>query len=167
MGWNTARSNGDGFPDEQCYRARMDQDIDAALAEWERKQLAVERGDPLWGLVAYRMARMALDLVREDLRTAATRTPKETRDQLSTAVASVSANIAEGYSRLTGPDRSRFFAYALGSVREAIVWYTSLCDVLPERALLDRVELLSRIRRITLGMIKATHRPDGGSPFKP
>jgi four helix bundle protein len=145
----------------------MDQDIDAALAEWEKRQLACERGDPLWGLVAYRMARMALDLARADLGMASARVGKETREQLLTAVASVSANIAEGYSRPTGPDRARFFAYSLGSVREAIVWYSSLSDVLPERTLLDRVELLSRIRKITLGMLKATHRSIGGSPFKP
>jgi four helix bundle protein len=166
MGWHAVRWNGDGFSGERCYRARMDQDIDAALGEWERKQLAVERGDPLWGLVAYRMARMALDLVSEDLRMAAARAPKETREQLSTAVASVSANIAEGYSRPTGPDRARFYAYSLGSVREAIVWYASLSDVLAERTLLDRVELLSRVRKLLLGMLKSAHLASG-SPFRP
>ena len=144
----------------------MDEQIDAALAEWETRQLAAERGDPLWGLVAYRMSRMALDLVGQDLRAAAARAPKETREQLSTAVASISANIAEGYSRPTGPDRARFYAYSLGSVREAIVWYASLSDVLVERTLLDRVELLSRVRRLLLGMLKSTHLASG-SPFKP
>ena len=160
-GWN-----GDGLQNDQCYRVRMDNEIDAALVEWETRQPAVEKGHPLWGLVAYRMARMALDLVPADLRVVSVPAPKESREQLSTAVASISANIAEGYSRPTGPDRARFYAYALGSIREAIVWYSSLSDLLPERALLDRVELLSRVRKIVLGMLKATHR-DSASAFKP
>jgi four helix bundle protein len=166
MRGHSARSNGDGFSVDQYYRERMDQDIDAELAAWERRQLACERGDPLWGLVAYRMSRMALDLVRQDLRGAPARVEKEARDQLVTAVASISANIAEGYSRPTGADRARFFSYALGSIRESIVWYTSLGDALSERSMLDRVELLSRIRKITLGMLKATHLASG-SHFKP
>ena len=95
------------------------------------------------------------------------RVPKEPREQLLSSVASVSANFAEGYSRPTGPDRARFFAYSLGSLREAIVWYSSLSDVLGERTLLDRVELLSRIRKLTLGMLKATHHALGSSAFKP
>jgi four helix bundle protein len=144
----------------------MDNEIDAALAEWERRQLAAEKGDPIWGLVAYRMSRMALDLSREDLRGAAARVPRDAREQLLSAVASVSANIAEGYSRPTGPDRARFYAYALGSVRESIVWYSSLSDVIGERTLLDRVELLSRVRKLLLGMLKSTHRASG-APFKP
>ena len=139
----------------------MDEKTDAALAEWERKQAACERGDPLWGLVAYRLSRLALDRARDDLRAAPARAPKQARDQLLSAVASVSSNIAEGYSRPTGPDRARFFAYSLGSVREAIVWYSSLSDALGETTVLDRIELLSRLRKITLGMLKATHRSSG------
>ena len=44
-------------------------------------------------------------------------------DQLYRAIGSISANIAEGYSRGTGKDRARFFEYALGSAREGRDWY--------------------------------------------
>jgi four helix bundle protein len=44
-------------------------------------------------------------------------------DQLSRALGSISANIAEGYSRGTGKDRARFYEYALGSARESRDWY--------------------------------------------
>ena len=44
-------------------------------------------------------------------------------DQLYRAIGSISANIAEGYSRGTGRDRARFFEYALGSAREGRDWY--------------------------------------------
>jgi four helix bundle protein len=44
-------------------------------------------------------------------------------DQLYEAVGSVSANLAEGYSRGTGKDRARFYEYALGSARESRDWY--------------------------------------------
>ncbi|MBC7896698.1 MAG: four helix bundle protein, partial [Cytophagaceae bacterium] len=43
--------------------------------------------------------------------------------QLLRAVDSISANIAEGYSRFSGRERARFYEIALGSAREAREWY--------------------------------------------
>ena len=40
-------------------------------------------------------------------------------DQLYRALGSISANLAEGYSRGTGKDRERFYEYSLGSARES------------------------------------------------
>jgi four helix bundle protein len=41
-------------------------------------------------------------------------------DQLNRASLSISANIAEGNGRFTGPDRKRFFAIARGSIQECV-----------------------------------------------
>ena len=43
--------------------------------------------------------------------------------QLYAAIGSIAANIGEGYSRSSGKDRARIFEYALGSVRESMIWY--------------------------------------------
>jgi len=43
--------------------------------------------------------------------------------QLYEALGSISANLAEGYSRGTGKDRARFYEYSLGSARESRDWY--------------------------------------------
>ncbi|NGP87647.1 four helix bundle protein [Aliifodinibius halophilus] len=44
-------------------------------------------------------------------------------DQLYRSAGSVSANIAEGYSRKSKLDQARFYEYALGSARECRGWY--------------------------------------------
>lgn len=50
--------------------------------------------------------------------------------QLYTAIGSIAANLAEGYSRSSGRDRVRLYEYALGSARESTVWYESAIPVL-------------------------------------
>ena len=74
-------------------------------------------------------------------------------DQLTRAVGSVAANIAEGYSRFSGPDRVRFYGYALGSVREAIAWYGTLGAELGTVAA-ERQAMLVQIRRLLLTTVK-------------
>jgi four helix bundle protein len=44
-------------------------------------------------------------------------------DQVYRAAGSISADLAEGYSRGTGGDRARFYEYALGSAGESQGWY--------------------------------------------
>jgi hypothetical protein len=117
-----------------------------AIIAWEKSLSADERGDPIWGLDVYPLSRFALDLAREDGSRHIKVLPREVRDQLLAAAASISANIAEGYTRPTTADRARFYAYALGSLREAIVWYSSLRDHLDPPLVADRIALLSRVR---------------------
>ncbi len=66
-------------------------------------------------------------------------------DQLYRAVCSISANIAEGYSRSTGKDRARFFEYSLGSVREARDWYYKSRHTLKGEVVQHRINLLTQI----------------------
>lgn len=131
---------------------------DGRLAEWDARQPAHERADPLWGLLSYRVARFVLDLAQSDGRDLEHSSHDHRVDQLLGAVGSVSANLAEGYSRLTRPDRARFFGYALGSARESVTWYASLRHVLGEETANERIELISRARRLVYGALKAARK---------
>jgi four helix bundle protein len=81
--------------------------------------------------------------------------------QLERAAASIGANIAEGYSRRSAADRARFYGYALGSTREAMVWYRSVATRLDAKILPLRLAFLVQERRLLLGMLKAVQRESG------
>ena len=112
--------------------------------------------DPLWRMEIYRLAVFASDLawhnvskLAEDKRTVSL------SDQLYRAIGSVSANIAEGYSRRSGKDQARFYEYALGSAREARGWYYQGRHVLSETVTTHRIKLLTQIIRLLLTIIPA------------
>jgi four helix bundle protein len=110
--------------------------------------------DPLWRLKAYQIAIRLIDAAREDvliIRRVQLYEP-EAR-QLYRSVGSIAANISEGYSRSGGADRARFFDYALGSVRESLVWYYSVRTEVPSPAFADRAERLVDLRRLLLTSI--------------
>ena len=106
--------------------------------DWEAGVPESIRGDSLWKMKAYRLALFLGDvgwhdvpeLIR-DKRTVAL------SDQLYRAWGSISANLAEGYSRGTGKDRARFYEYSLGSARESRDWYYIKDDTFWERASQD------------------------------
>jgi len=74
-------------------------------------------------------------------------------DQLYRALGSVSANIAEGYSRGGGRDRTRFYEYALGSARESRDWYFKARHLLGEAVTEHRMNLQTEVIRLLLTMI--------------
>ena len=78
---------------------------------------------------------------------------KDAASQLFTAVVSIAANLAEGYSRSSGKDRARIFEYALGSARESTAWYEAVERILPEGTMEDREEKLEEIQRLLLATI--------------
>jgi four helix bundle protein len=111
-------------------------------------------GDLLWKMKAYRLALFAADLgwrdvtgLAQDKRTASL------SNQLYRALGSISANVAEGYSRSSGKDRARFYEYALGSARESRDWYYKGRHVLEPPVTSHRLDLLSQIVRLLLVMI--------------
>lgn len=69
-------------------------------------------------------------------------------DQLERAVDSIGINIAEGYGRLHGRERARFYEYALGSAREAREWYARSAALLGDGVALGRARLLTRAAKI-------------------
>lgn len=123
--------------------------------EWERGVSPALSRDLLWKLHVYRAALYLLHVAVGDAKELRRRRRDAIADQLVRAAGSVSANIAEGYSRSGTADRVRLLDYALGSARECITWYQAASDILPLPLLQARQDLLSRIRGMTLRLITA------------
>ena len=122
--------------------------------EWEATVPISLRGDTLWKVKAYRLALFLADLGWEDTsRLLRDRRTVALADQLYRAVGSISANIAEGYSRGTGRDRARFYEYALGSARESRDWYYKSRHILEDPTVGNRIDLLTNIIRLLLTMV--------------
>jgi four helix bundle protein len=129
------------------------------IGEWEKGADAARVGDPLWTVQAYRISLYAIECHNFDRRLNSQLVKAPSFDQLTRAVGSISANIAEGYSRSSIADRTRFYGYALGSTREAIAWYDTLTIELGDVAG-ARQDTLIQIRRLLLTMLRRT-RPEG------
>jgi four helix bundle protein len=128
-------------------------------AEWEAQVPDSIKQDSLWKMVAYRRGLLLSDLAWFDV----TRLIQDKRtvalaDQLYRAVGSISANIAEGYSRGTGKDRARFYEYALGSARESRDWYYKARHLLEDEILDHRIAVLTEIMRLLLTTIPQQRR---------
>jgi four helix bundle protein len=124
------------------------------LIEWAAHVPLVMRNDPIWRLPAYRYALFLGDLVQGDVHKL--RRDVRTRrlvDQLIDAVESISANIAEGYSRTTGPERARFFEYAHSSAREARDWLFKVRHALDPEVATARILLVTRVMKILAAII--------------
>jgi four helix bundle protein len=117
--------------------------------------------DPLWKLEVYRLGLFVADIGWEDVvllnKNMLTR---EAADQIIRSLNSISANIAEGYSRSTGKDRARYFEYALGEAREARNRYFTARRVLKPEIALHRIKLLTRIVKM-LNALVPTQRSHG------
>lgn len=143
----------------------MDVIVEQALADWATTIESGETADPIWNLLGYRIARCLVDQAQGDGVHLINHVDPKTVSQLSRAVASIGANIAEGYSRRSVADRSRFYGYALGSTREATVWYRSVASTLDAPTLALRMAFLAQERRLIIGMLKSVQR-EGGPPFE-
>jgi four helix bundle protein len=143
--------------------------VAAEQAAWERTCHPAITSDVIWKLDAYRASLFLIYLARQDMRRASTREfDAKLSGQLLHAAGSVSANLAEGFSRSTRADRLRFLDYALGSDRECISWYCTAGDVIPTDTMNDRLILLARIRSLLLGLIRSLRRRNPPRhPFEP
>ena len=110
--------------------------------------------DLLWKMKVYRLALFAADVGWHDVtKLVQDRRTLALSNQLCRALGSISANVAEGYSRGSGKDRCRFYEYALGSARESRDWYYKARHVLGQPVVDHRLDLLSQIIRLLLVMI--------------
>lgn len=122
--------------------------------EWEENVPEEIRADSLWKAVVYRRALFLGDLAWHDIsKLDQNRNMWELCNQLYRSVGSISANIAEGYSRGSRKDRARFYEYALGSARESRDWYYKSRHLLDDEVFAHRLNLLTEIIRLLLTMI--------------
>ena len=66
-------------------------------------------------------------------------------NQLYSAVGSISANLAEGYSRRTSKNRIQFYEYALGAARQSRDWYYKTRLVIGDNVIDHRIMLITEI----------------------
>ena len=121
----------------------------AAVREWMDSVPRAVRDDVMWKMEAYRLGLYVCDtawddvtVLSEDARTLSL------SDQLYRSLGSISANIAEGYSRGGGRDRARFLEYALGSARESRDWYVKGRRVLDAERVGSQIDALTSIIRL-------------------
>ncbi|MBE0683310.1 MAG: four helix bundle protein [Anaerolineales bacterium] len=122
--------------------------------EWQAGVPDDIKGDSLWKLEVYRLGLFVADIAWQDaLVLNKTSLTRGLADQLYRAVCSISANIAEGYSRSTGKDRARFLEYSLGSARESRDWYYKSKQVLSPEVIKHRMGLTTHIIAMLTSMI--------------
>ena len=122
--------------------------------EWVATVPEEIKADSLWRMTAYRLALFLGDLGWHDtVKLVRNRRLTGLSDQLYRALGSVSANLAEGYSRGSGKDRARFYEYSLGSARESRDWYFKARHVLGEAVFQHRLQLLTRVIQLLLTTI--------------
>ena len=142
-------------PDDGAINRVMSTYTDpAGFSEWEATVPDAIRKDPIWKTPAYRYGLWLADLAAVDV-AALLHDPdtSEKAAQLLSAAESISATLAEGYRRTTGPDRAKFYDYANGSAGECRDWYYKLRKFLPPDALNLRFELTGRLSAILNAVI--------------
>ena len=132
---------------------------------WELSCSPAITSDVIWKLDAYRAALFLLHVTRDDTKELRAARPDETvAPQLTSAAASISAHLGEGYSRATRSDRLRFLGYALGSTRECVSWFEAARGVLLDPVIEERLVLIMRLRSLLLGLIRSLRAGGGGGP---
>jgi len=129
--------------------------------EWMTTMLEEIRQDPLWNLEVYRLGLFIGDISWDDTEQLDKNShTRAAADQIRRSLDSISANIAEGYSRSTGKDRARYFEYSLGEAREARDRYYKVRRALKQEVILHRIKVLTHIVKI-LNTFVPTQRKRG------
>lgn len=123
--------------------------------DWEQSVPQAIRNDALWRVEAYRLGLYATDIGWQDVtQLGQDRRTQSLADQLYRALGSISANVAEGYSRESDKEKARFYEYAHGSAREARDWYFKARHLLGEEACRERIDRLTQIARLLNVMVR-------------
>lgn len=122
--------------------------------EWQNGVSESIKADALWKMSVYRYALFIGDVGWLDV----TKLQQDRRtfgvsDQLYRALGSISANIAEGYSRGSNKERAHFYEYSLGSARESRDWYHKSRHILGDKVVEHRMSILVEIIKLLLTMI--------------
>lgn len=123
------------------------------FSEWE-KTLPIEvKEDIVWKMEAYRLSLFLSDVCWEDTNAILAEKRFSLADQLYRSVGSISANIIEGYSRISNKEKARFYEISLGSAREAKDWYFKSRHVLTPEKSHSRIKILTSIIKLLQAMI--------------
>ena len=124
------------------------------FSEWEMQVPVDIRNDALWKMKVYRLALFIGDIGWCDVtKLSADRRMWGVSDQLYRSLGSISANLAEGYSRGTGRERAHFYEYAMGSARECRDWYHKSRQVLGDQVANHRIQLVTEIIRMLIEIV--------------
>lgn len=124
------------------------------FSQWVNTVPASITGDALWRTRLYQLALFASDIGWHDvLALSRDKRTLSLADQLYRSLGSIGANIAEGYSYGTGPNRARLYEYALGSARESRHWYYKARYILGEKVTEHRLNLMTSMIRQLLSII--------------
>ncbi|SMO75012.1 four helix bundle protein [Gracilimonas mengyeensis] len=111
------------------------------------------RSDIIWKIEAYKFALYLYDICWNDSEKIMAIRRFSLADQLYRSVGSISANIAEGYSRISDKEKARFCEIALGSTREARDWYFKSRHILGNSVVQKRISMLTSIAKLLQTMI--------------
>ena len=111
------------------------------------------KSDTICNIEAYQLGLFLSDICWEDSEKIISIHRFNLADQLYRSVGSISANIAEGYSRLSNKEKARYCEIALGSAREARDWYFKSRFVLGIDVAYQRIKMLTSISKLLQSMI--------------
>jgi four helix bundle protein len=138
--------------------------MDPELRAWDATVPKGVRDDLIWRFHTYRVALFMLHLAREDVGLVRSfSSAGSVSEQLVRAIASVSANIGEGYGRSMPVDRARFYDMALGSLRESASWYEAMRLHVPDDLVDTRLNQLAELRRMLYGALRALRQLPPGT----
>jgi four helix bundle protein len=129
-------------------------ELNPDLQAWLQSVPSSITGDAVWKIEAYRLGLYSGDIGWDDVsRTAEDKRTVQLSGQLYRALGSISANIAEGFSRSSHKDKARLYEYALGYARESRDWYYKARHVLGQELVGERHSVLNQVIRLLLTMI--------------
>lgn len=121
--------------------------------DWEKEVHPDIKNDVLWKIEAYRLSLYMADLCWIDTKILIHEKYYSMADQLLRSAGSVSANISEGYSRISNKEKARFYEIAFGSAREARDWYFKSRHILTPEISSKRIRMITKIIKLLLNMI--------------
>ncbi len=128
------------------------------LKEWEEQVPRDLKEDVVWRMEAYRLGLFISDACWVDTEKLLKQKRFSLADQLYRSVGSISANIIEGYSRISKKEKAKFYEYSLGSAREARDWYFKSRHVLSTEIANTRIKMLTSIIKLLQSMISDQRR---------
>ncbi len=122
--------------------------------EWVKDVPEEISSDSLWKVEAYRLGLFVADIGWHDVtKLIGDKRTSSLADQLYCSLGSISANVAEGFLRISHKEKAHFYEYALGSARESRDWYFKARHVLDKQVTEHRIRLLTQIIRLLITMI--------------